>query len=194
MLPLLIKYLVQNGRVCIPHIGTIEIVQEVPRLDIADQVLTPPCYKTVFSEQDIIPEHQLQYISSTNNSPKKELLSFGEKLRARVHDEPVNLNGLGKLRYASNSIVFEPESIHLSSLQPVAAQKVIRENVQHNVLVGDREMDSHQMTDVLGRTFRKRPLFITIGWIVLGLAIAAIGVILYMEKFQVTSSGLRLHP
>jgi hypothetical protein len=97
------------------------------------------------------------------------------------------------LKYSSNSIVFEPESIHLSSLQAVPAQKVMRENVQHNVLVGDREV-SRQATDVVGESFSRRPLFITIGWIVLGLAVAAIAVVLYLGKFQITSSGLRLHP
>jgi hypothetical protein len=179
---------------CIPHIGTFEIVQEAPRLDIADKVFRPPFYKTVFSEKDIIPEHQLQFFSSVGNSLKKELLSFGEKLRARVQEAPVMLNGFGKLRYSSNAIVFEPEIIELAALQAVPAQKVIRENAQHNVLVGDREMNSQQVTDFLGQSLRKKPIFMILGWTVLILALAVIVVVLYQGKFQVTSSGLRLHP
>jgi hypothetical protein len=193
VLPILIKYLFQNGRVCIPHIGTIEIVQEVPQLDVADKLLIPPFFKTVFSENDHIPEHQLRFISLANHTPKKELLSFGEKLRDRVHEEPVNLNGIGILSYNANSIVFEPEEIYLSSLQPVPAQKVTRENVQHNVLIGDREV-SKLATDVPGKSRQKRSLVLTIGWIVLGVAVTAIGVLLYLGKFQVSSTGLKLHP
>jgi hypothetical protein len=188
----LIKYLVQYGRMCIPHIGTFELVRQVPQLDVADKVLVPPFYKTVFSEKDVIPEHQLQFISSASSIPKRELLSFGEKLRARIYAAPVNLEGFGRLKYSSNTIVFEPEPIHLTSLQVIPAQKVLRENVQHNVLVGDREV-SRQVTDAVDRSYRKRSLVTTIGWIVLGLALAAIVVILYLGKFQVSSSGLRMH-
>ena len=194
MIPLLTKYLVQYGRVCIPHIGTFEIIQEAPRLDVADKVVRPPFYKTVFSEKDIIPEHQLQFISSANQNLKKELLIFGEKLRARVQDAPVILNGFGKLRYSSNSIVFEPELIDVPALQAVPAQKVMRENVQHNMLVGDREMSSQQVTDFLGQSFRKRSLFKIIGWAIFLLSLSAIIVILYLGRFQVSSSGLRLRP
>ena len=179
---------------CIPHIGTFELVQEAPRLDVADKVLRPPFYKTAFSEKDHVPEHQLQFFSSIGNHLKKELVSFGQRLRTRVQDAPVVLQGFGKLRYSSHSIVFEPEIIELAALQPVPAQKVIRENVQHNVLVGDREMSSQQVSDFLGQTFRKKPLFMIIGWSLLLLALTAIFFILYKDGFRIGSSGLRKHP
>jgi predicted nucleic acid-binding Zn ribbon protein len=80
----------------------------------------------------------------------------------------------------------------LEGLQPVPAQKVLRENVQHNMLVGDQEMTSQQVTDVLNRVESKRAWFMVLGWIVFILAVIAIIILLYMKKFQTTSTGLQL--
>jgi hypothetical protein len=86
--------------------------------------------------------------------------------------------------------LFEPDEILLGSLPPVTAEKVIRQNVQHSMLVGDREMNSQQVNEVLARVEYKRPWFITLGWILLIVAVVAILIYLYMHDFQTSSTGL----
>jgi hypothetical protein len=188
---LLTKYLVQYGRLCIPHVGTFEIERQPPRLDIGDKMLAPPLYKMVFSEGDHLSEHQLDFIRSGTAITRNELASFGEKLKHKIRQEPVHLTGFGVLRYSSNSLVFEPHAVQLPSLQPLPAQKVIRENVQHQMLVGDREMSSQQVTDVLNQGSGKRSLLMIVGWAVFILAVLLIIFLLYLNSFQTAASGTR---
>ena len=119
------------------------------------------------------------------------MFSFGEKLKSRIQNSHFYWKGFGTLRFFSNELLFEPDEIKLEGLQPVPAKKVLRENVQHNVLVGDQEMTSQQVTDVLNKVGYKRSWSITLGWILLTLAVIAILILLYMNNFQTTSTGLQ---
>ena len=193
MLPLLTKYLLQYGQVCIPHIGTFEIIQEPPQLDVADKRVNPPSYSTRLSRQEAVTEHQFSYLAAADRGyhPRSELLHFGERLRETLRRKPVKWNGFGTLRFAANEIVFEPESIQVESLSFVPARKVMRENVQHQVLVGDREMSREQVTHVLQKGTARKPVVFIIGWILLALAVITIVVLLVTGGFRTSSSGLR---
>ncbi len=190
MFPLLTKYLVQYGRVCIPHVGTFEIVQQPPRLEMADQLFKPPFFITKFIKQETVPLHQFNSIDAGNAN---ELSFFGEKLKNKIKNAPVKWNGFGTLSYVYNEIIFEPVQIELYSLTDVAAQKIMRGNVHHSMLVGDRRLNLQQVTEVLNQPINKRPLSIIIGWIIFVLALAAIFILLYLSKFQTSSTGLKMN-
>jgi hypothetical protein len=195
VLPLLTKYLLRYKRVCIPGVGTFEIVQQSPQLNVADKLITAPAYTVKHNLTDQVPDQQVQFLASAgtkNESFSQELFSFGEKLKRKIQESPFHWNGLGTLRSAASEIVFEPDAIMLPSLQAVPARKVLRENVQHNVLVGDREMTSQQVTDKLNYVEYKRPWFIIFGWTVLVLALIAVVIFLYLQHFQTTSTGMQL--
>ncbi len=193
MFSLLTKYLVQYGHVCIPHIGRFEIVQQSPLLEVADHRMQPPSFTTRYLKQDTVADHQFSYlnVAAGNFNARRELLNFGEELREAARRHPVKWNGFGTLRFASNELVFEPESLSISSLDFVPARKVMRENAQHQMLVGDREMSSQQVTDELNKFNSKRSWVKIIAWTVLGLAILAIIYVLFQGRFQTSSSGLR---
>lgn len=194
VLPLLTKYLIRYKKVCIPHVGTFEIVQQSPQLNVVDKLVPPPAFKARYIEQDSVPEHQFDFFAASYEEKqrlKQELFSFGERLKNKISQSSFYWDGLGTLRYKSNHVVFEPEEIQLYSLQPVPAQKVLREKVQHNVLVGDVEMTSDQVNEVLTREEYKRPWFILAGWIIFILAVIAIIVFLYLKNFQTASTGMQ---
>jgi hypothetical protein len=165
-----------------------------PQLDVADKLLSSPVFITQHKKDDEVPDHQFYFF--TNEGIEKEnfrhdLFSFGERLRTRIQNSPFRWNGFGTLRYESNEMRFEPDEINLEALQPVPAERVLRENVQHQVLVGDQEMTSEQVTEVLNTVEYKRPWFIIIGWILFILAVLAIIIYLYMNNFKTTSTGLK---
>lgn len=194
VLPLLTKYLIRYKRVCIPHVGTFEIVQQSPQLNVADKLIIPPSFKARYVEQDSVSEHQFNFFAASNEEKEKikqDLFAFGERLKNKISRSSFYWNGLGTLHYKSNRVVFEPEEIQLSSLQPVPAEKVLRENVQHNVLVGDHEMTSDQVNEVLTKEEYKRPWFIIAGWIIFILAVIAIIIFLYLKNFQTASTGMQ---
>jgi hypothetical protein len=162
-----------------------------PQLDVADKTITSPVYIIQHSREEKISDHQFYFLAKGKESFSQELSSFGERLKRRIRNSPFHWKGFGTLRFSSNELLFEPDEIKLDGLQPVPAQKVLRENVQHNMLVGDQEMTSQQVTDVLNKVEYKRPWFITFGWMLLILAVIAIIILLYMKNFQTTSTGLQ---
>ena len=193
VLALVTKYLLRYKRVAIPNVGTFEIVAHSPQLDVADKRLTSPVYQARHNQDDHVPEHQFHFFAKDGideNKLRDELYSFGERLRRQVQNSPFHWKGLGTLKYTSSSVLFEPDEIVLDSLQAVTAEKVIRQNVQHNMLVGDREMNSQQVNEVLTRVEYKRPWFIIAGWTLLIVTVVAIVVYLYMHNFQTSSTGL----
>jgi hypothetical protein len=196
VIPILTKYLLQYKRVCIPHIGTFELVQQSPQLSIADKLFTPPFFTIRYLHQDAVPEHQFNFFSWSDPSRKEilkeELFNFGAELKSKIKDAPFQWNGFGTLRYASDGVIFEPHPIELDSLQRVPAEKVIRYNAEHSMLVGDQQMTRQQVTRVLHKKSSRWPSAIVLGWIIFVIALIAIIILLYLGKFQPAASGLRL--
>jgi hypothetical protein len=179
--------------VCIPNVGTFEIVAQSPQLDVADKRLTSPVYFTRHIQDDSVPDHQFLFLSSGGTNEKDlqhELYSFGERLKRQIQNSPFHWKGFGTLRYQSSAVLFEPDEIRLDSLQSLPAEKIIRQNVQHNMLVGDQEMTSQQVTEVLGRVEYKRPWYIILGWTLLIISAVAIIIYLYMHNFETSSTGI----
>lgn len=191
VLSLFTKYLVQYGRVCIPHIGSFELVCEPPQHDVADKLFTAPVYHMRFSSQDKVTEHQYKFFSFRDHPGRDALHSFGANLKERIGREPFQWNDFGTLKLESRSVLFEPQPLKLSSLQPVPALKVTRNNAQHQVLVGDQEMQSGAVSDMLNQQAPAKEYHMLAGWIILVLAIIAILVYLFLNNFQVTASGLQ---
>jgi hypothetical protein len=165
-----------------------------PRLDVADKLIYSPVYHTQYRREYEVSDHQLHFLvneSSEKENFGRELFSFGEKLNGRIRISPFHWKGFGTLRYASSEIVFEPYEIRLETLQPVPAQKVLRENVQHQMLVGDQQMTSQQISEVFLQVESKRSWVSVIGWILFVLAIIAILLFLYSKNFQTNSTGLQ---
>lgn len=193
MLPLLTKYLLRYKRVCIPHVGTFEIEQQPAQLNVADKEFQPPVFTTRFIQSDSVPDHQFHFFATVHGGKEqvqKELVAFGETLLKKTRNSGFHWKGFGNLQYRSNGFVFHPEEIRLSSLQAIPSQKVLRENVQHQVLVGDQQMTSQQVTDVLNRVEYKRPAFMIVGWVIFIVALLAAIIILYLKNFEPGAAGM----
>lgn len=165
-----------------------------PQLNVAEKLISSPAFIIRLGTYGEVSDHQFHFFASQgveSENLRQELFSFGERMKKRIQSSPFYWKGLGTLRYDSNEMLFEPDEMKLGSLQAVPAQKVLRENVQHQVLVGDQEMTSQQVTDVLNTVEYKRPWFIIAGWILLILAVVAIVIYLYMNNFETTSTGLK---
>src|SRR3954447_24100404 len=84
----LTKYLIQYRKVCIPQIGTFEIIQQSPQLRVADQMMTAPFYLTNFSRQELLHDHQVNFFRGKNIQQREELqnelVSFGEELKKKI--------------------------------------------------------------------------------------------------------------
>lgn len=191
---ILTKYLLQYKRVSIPLVGSFEIKMKSAELNVADKKILAPQLVTEFSSADAVSEHQYQYFTASLNqdtaSIVNELISFGERLKEKISGEAFKWNGVGTLKKRTGQIVFEPEAIDLASLNIVTADKVIRQNASHTVLVGEREHSSEEITERLQAIQPTETSYLhTIGWIVLILAILAIIYFIYTGSFSSLSSG-----
>ena len=175
--------------------GTFELVQQSPEFNVVDKIMLPPSFHLNWHNNDSLPDHQLSYLASFSdgdkNRTREELEMFGKRFKDRVKKQSFTWNGLATLRNEYGTIIID-EEIGVDSLQPVSAQRVIRENVAHNVLVGDKEMTSHQVNEQILKDDKKRTYILIIGWILFLVTLAIIFYLLYKGGFNPLSSGLRL--
>lgn len=194
MLSVLTKYLFASRQLYIPHIGSFEVVQLPARLDIADKLIYPPTCDILYKEGGAAREIQWSYLGEElETSPadvRQQLEQFGLKLKERLKESTFDWKGLGILEYKNNKVVFHQAS-HAGYLQPVEAHKVLRENAPHTVLIGEQEVHSHDVADLLHASAKKRSYTMIIAWVLLALAILFIIYYFYKEGFHIGSSGLK---
>lgn len=191
VLNLLTQYLLQYRTVTIPNVGTIRIVQTPPQLDVADKVITPPGFSAQIKTEEEVPAHQLQYLNTVLNKNTevvlKDLKEFGDRLADKINGPGFEWNGFGQFNRSTQSF-----TIAAKGLNTIKAERVIRENPNHQVLVGDRETNSFQLAEertVSASAPHDRFNLVTIGWIVLLLSIIAIALLFYQGKFKMNVSG-----
>lgn len=197
MLPLLTKYLLQYKKVVIPHIGRFDLQPHSATFDFAEKLIYPATYKTRFTFEDGVAEHQINYIAAATGSEERAIVQqldeLGAALKNKVQQQAFEWQGIGQLKWSDSSgIIFHPAAISLSGWQPVNANKVLREKVQHTVLVGDREVHtsgSQQTDEIVYRPVKRKRTVLLVAGILTILAIGFIVYHFYTNGFQTSSSG-----
>ena len=191
MLDLLTKYLLQYRTVTVPQVGTIHLVQQPAQLNIAEKIIYPPSFFAELKKEENVSEHQLHFLNAflhkENDSVEEQLKQFGDSLYDKINGPGFDWIGLGRFDRSTQSFAIPIEGLHA-----ITAERVIRENPDHQVLVGDRQTSSYQIADEkAGSEFadRGRSVLITVGWILLGLSILAIAFFIYQGKFRVNAAG-----
>jgi hypothetical protein len=200
----LTSYLIQNRQVFIPHIGKFELYYKPATLDFANRLIYPPVNEVRFTEKGSLQQDQLSFLKEDLHidiaSLEEKLKTFGQALKTSITHSSFDWKGLGELKYINDQLVFHTHDEFY--YHPVQANKVIRENAHHSVLVGEREMHSGDTSYINSETKAISPSIpAIIGWIVAALAVAFIGYYLYKNNFHPLSSGTKqiisitsLHP
>ena len=194
MLPDLTRYLLLYKRLCIPHVGTFEIVQQAPEYTVVDKLIHPPQYSVRHFPGEQLTEHQLDFIAaqSSNNleTARHQLYVLGNQIRDIAEKNTFKWNGIGVLRIISGTISFTNQFSTVEGFNTVSAHKVLRKNVEHSRLVGDE-----QTTSVLTRKSfanNRWSLSLKWGWIILAVSILAIIIILFLHHFSPFGAGLKV--
>jgi hypothetical protein len=193
---LLTKYLLQYRRLSIPHVGTFELVQQSPEFNVVDQLILPPSFHLNWNNNDVLTDHQLSYLAASarldKEKIKNELDSLGQSLKIKFQRKPFDWKGIGTIKHENGTIDVERNLLQVEGLNTVPAHKLIRENATHNMLVGDKQMTSHQMTDSLSKQSREKSYAVIIGWILFFVTLLAIIFLLYRNGFNPLASGLKM--
>ena len=190
MLNAVTNYLLLYKQVSIPLIGSFKIQQQPAQLDFASRLILPPAAEIIYTTDDEVNEQQLSYLSNQSKSSQTEVHSqlqiLGEQLKSRLAEQAFEWKGIGYLQQQGNEVTFK--SAFQNELAPVAAHKVLRENVSHAVTVGDKEMQSHEASELLQAAPPKSYLMLIV-WLLIALALIFIGYLFYVKGFTPLSSG-----
>ncbi len=192
MLSALTEYFIKNKKLYIPSLGSFKLIEIPATLDFADRLILPPAHQVGFFEKEERDEDQIIYISEilrvdTNNA-ERQLVELGQQLKNKIQQSAFSLKGLGTLQYQDEKFVFHAHEKNL--LFPVTANKVIRENAHHAVLVGEQEMLSNNMHEVRHITSKRTPSVLLIALIILILAVLFIAYHFYNKGLIIEAAGL----
>ena len=159
----LTKYLFQNKQVAIPQVGVFQLVQKPAMLDYANKLIQPPSFTVQFSSTEV--EHHIDdtYLNSNGFS----LDEFGKRLKIAIEKGRLIWNGVGSFQSKNGQIEFYPQQISVDALTAVDANKVLRENVQHQVLQGEKQVmqSIKDMDDEVIQPMEKNSYTLIVGWI-----------------------------
>jgi hypothetical protein len=154
MYAILNKYLFLNKSIPVPGLGTISMESLPASIDASTRTILPPTYRFRFDKFFDSPDKDLfTYLSTQQNISDYEALrqynDFAYSLRDKLnYFREAPWEGLGILKKDdSGEIHFESSISNPSFLQPVPAEKVVRANAKHMMLVGDRERTNREMSD-----------------------------------------------
>jgi hypothetical protein len=151
---LLNNYLFLHKSIPVPGLGTICMESQAATIDASTRTIQPPVYRFRFDKFFDSPDKDLfAYLSAQQKISDYEALrqynDFAYSLRDRLnYFREAPWEGLGILRKDdSGEIHFETSIQNPSFLRPVPAEKVVRTNAKHMLLVGDRERSNREMSD-----------------------------------------------
>ncbi len=154
MYTILNRYLFLHKSIPIPGLGTICMESQAASIDASTRTIHPPVYRFRFDKFSDSPDKDLfAYLSAQQKISDYEALrqynDFAYSLRDRLnYFREAPWEGLGILKKDDmGDIHFESSILNPSFLQPVPAEKVVRTNAKHMLLVGDRERSSREMSD-----------------------------------------------
>ena len=192
----LTNYLLQYKSVSIPNVGTMQIVQHPPQLHVADKLIFPPSYSVELRKGEEVSDHQLNFLNGFLKKDKNEILNdlhfFGNKLHEKINGPGFEWNGLGTITRSTQML-----PLTIESLAPIPAERVIRHDARHKVLVGDHQRLSGQAPEFATDTKQvenKRSIYMLVGWIILLLSLLFIVFLLYTGRFRINATGSKASP
>jgi len=183
MIQLVAEYLIQKKSFSLPGIGTIYIERVPAQSDFISRQLLPPFYHYRFDRHFDLPDREFFiFLGARKGLVEQEAIrqynEWAEQLRESLSSRKTSkLEGIGVLKKeAGGELRFEATNHPKSFDIKVYAERLIRSNASHHMLVGDRETTSVVMNDLLhdDHTVRKRAWWIYVLVIIVLLAMAAL--------------------
>lgn len=187
MIEILNTYLVQHRSLSIPGLGTIYIEKTPAQTDFVNKQILPPSYHYRFDKFFDSPHKDFfHFLAGERQIPEYEAIKdyneWAQDFRNRIRsEETIQWQGVGTLSQdAAGEISFAPQATITSYLQPVPAERVVRTNSQHAMLVGDKETTNVEMTELLSEeTYVEKE-----SWWIYALIIAAVSLVAIFFYFN----------
>jgi nucleoid DNA-binding protein len=183
---LLRSFLIQHKHVSVPGLGSFHLVRKPATHDIASRKLLAPEYSIHFDALNDSPDRQLfAYVSRKMNLPEWEAIGMVNQFALELKDKlktgkHVHWEGIGDLEtIPGGQVILRNTDLHYDFLPHVSSNRVIRKEVAHTVLVGERERSSDESPQWL----EEDVVVAKAGWWVAAVIIAAIALIMIFFQF-----------
>lgn len=156
MFEALYRFLIKHRTVDIPGVGTIVLQSQPSQSAFVNRSFIPPSYTFFLQASNGRTSETL--VSWLANEKKLSLSEAQAQFNNFINDfknrldagKEVKWNGIGIFcRDREGHVSFQGIDNKLPFLEEVVAKKVIRENAEHTMLVGEIEKTSSQMTEIL---------------------------------------------
>jgi len=190
------NYLYQHKSISIPGLGTLYMDRMPARTDFVNRQILAPYYSFRFDQYFDAPDKDFfGYLANKKQVPDFEAMKwfneFSLDLRTRIRNrEEVNWHGLGSFVVGENGeIYFKSDVTNGPRVQPVTAERIIRNNADHHLLVGDVERTTSEMPELLTETVIEKESWWTYALIITALALSILCYQLFRDKFQMSNFG-----
>ncbi len=198
MQDLITSFIIQSKECRLRDVGKFRIVNITARADVANKQITPPALEIFFTtREEKISDGLVKYISEKKKIPVTEALDELKRWCADAKyklkkGEEIVLEPLGILKKgASGNEFIRNSEAEISFFKPVVAERVIHENSEHAMLVGDKETTSSVMNHYYHDEETKTK---SNSWKIIAIILLVIGFILlflhfYANPFSVKTIG-----
>jgi hypothetical protein len=192
----LYEYLILYRQLNMPGIGTFSLETRGAATDISNRTIDPPAYTISFDSSNTTPAKKFyNWLADRIHLPYPDAVvrfnSFAFDLKAKIMaGNKIIWDKVGTLtKTLSGDIRFESSLTNHRYDPPLPVSRVIRENAEHTVKVGEQHKTSSQMAELLSQQEAKRRRW----WLpalVVGALLLIFLVIYFMQNgMSVASSG-----
>ncbi|MBS1746634.1 MAG: hypothetical protein JST21_10745 [Bacteroidetes bacterium] len=177
MFTIIQKFFALHHHLNLPGIGSFSVETIPANIDFTNRNITPARHNIIFNNDEKPDEKKLfdfisQELNIDESKAVQKLKEFSTQLQESLNvNQPISFRGIGTLsKQSTDAISFQPESAP-SYYPELIAERVIRKNIAHTVLVGEEEKTSDEMQAVLSQ-----PAAANDKWWVAAIILAAIGI------------------
>jgi nucleoid DNA-binding protein len=198
MQDLITSFIIQSKECRLRDVGKFRIVNNSARVDVANKQIAPPVIEIVFSSrEEKISDGLVKYVSEKKKIPVADAL---DELKRWCSDtknrlkkgEEILLEPLGVLKKGPSGNEFVRNSkASINFFEPVVAERVIHENTEHEMLVGDK----HTTSSVMNHYYQEEETIPQSNrWKIFAIILLLIGLVLlflhfYANPFSVKTVG-----
>lgn len=192
----LYQYLILHKQLNMPGIGTFLLERKPAHIDFVNKVAEPPAYTVALHHGNVsASKNVFNWLASTLGISEldavKRFNDFSVDIKNKVMaGDKLHWEGVGVFsKGMAGEIRFEAVLKDMKAGVPIPAVKVIRENAEHTVRVGEQEKTSSEMIEMLAPSNEKKIHWWGIALIVSLLAFIFIGVYLSSKGVKTSSVG-----
>jgi hypothetical protein len=188
-LRLLSKYLLQFHSLPLPDLGLMVLSKQPARLNILDKNIAPGFFLIEFRYDSTSPDHFIDWLSAELNATRQDVAANLIGYVSKIKDA---LNTAGSFRWGSLGVLEKDEAgrfvFNAGVIQPdgysvIHAEKFIKKNTDHRVLVGDRIFSESDIKNLLtDKRSKVKGYWMALSLVVILMLLTGIGIIAINQK------------